>query len=285
MAAGIDGQAREGPELLPPQGIDEGDAVDRVAEELHPVGAFLFVGGEDLDAIAPDPESAPVKIDVVAFVLDLHQALQDVVAGDLHPALEQEEHPGVGLRGTEPVDARDARHDDHVAALQERMRRRMAQLVDLVVDGRILFDVRVRAGNVGFRLVVVVIADEILDGVVGEERAELLVELGGERLVVGDDERGAAGGLDDLGNGEGLAGSRHPQENLVGATGRQAGRQCVDGPGLVALGREIGHHSECIHRSSLPSPPFRIHRDLFATANRLRTGETEGLSGALRNSR
>ena len=45
------------------------------------------------------------------------------------------------------------------------------QLVQLVVDGGFFFDVDVARGNVGFGLVVVVIADEILDRVAGKERS------------------------------------------------------------------------------------------------------------------
>jgi hypothetical protein len=38
--------------------------------------------------------------------------------------------------------------------------------------------------DVGFGLIVIVVADEILDGVLGEEFLELLVKLGRESLVV-----------------------------------------------------------------------------------------------------
>ena len=65
----------------------------------------------------------------------------------------------------------------------------VAQAVDLVVDGRVLLDVEVLRGHVGLGLVVVVVADEVLDGVVGQELAELVAELGRQRLVVGDDQR------------------------------------------------------------------------------------------------
>jgi hypothetical protein len=41
--------------------------------------------------------------------------------------------------------------------------------VDLLVDERVLLDVRVGRGDVGLGLVVVVVADEVVDGVVGEE--------------------------------------------------------------------------------------------------------------------
>ena len=63
------------------------------------------------------------------------------------------------------------------------------QPVDLVVPGRVLLDVGVAPGQVRLGLVVVEVTDEVLDGVVREELAELGVQLGRERLVVGQDQR------------------------------------------------------------------------------------------------
>ena len=66
---------------------------------------------------------------------------------------------------------------------------RQAQAVDLLVDVGVLLDVGVVLRDVGLGLVVVVVGDEVLDGVVREELAELGVELGGQRLVVGQHQR------------------------------------------------------------------------------------------------
>jgi hypothetical protein len=74
----------------------------------------------------------------------------------------------VVVRRAEAVDAGDAGHDDHVAPGEERAGRRVAQAVDLVVDRGVLLDVGVRCRDVGLGLVVVVVADEVLDGVVGK---------------------------------------------------------------------------------------------------------------------
>ena len=112
-----------------------------------------------------------MEVDVVPLVLDLDQAREHRVPRDLHPLFQQEEHPVVGLRGAEAVDAGDAGHDDDIPPLQEGVGRRVAQLVDLLVDRGVLLDVGVRAGDVGLGLVVVVITDEILDGVFREERS------------------------------------------------------------------------------------------------------------------
>jgi len=48
-----------------------------------------------------------------------------------------------------------------------------------IVDLRFFLDVEIVAGDVGLGLVVVVIADEVGDGVLREEVAELAIELGG----------------------------------------------------------------------------------------------------------
>ena len=122
-----------------------------------------------------------------------------------------------------------------VAALEQRAGGREAQLVQFLVDGGFFFDVEVAGGDVGFGLVVVVVADEVFDGVVGEERLELVIELGGQRLVVRQDQRGPVGLLDDLGHGEGLAGAGDAEQDLVLFAGAEAAREFLDGAGLVAV--------------------------------------------------
>src|SRR3954466_6552901 len=97
-------------------------------------------------------------------------------------ALELEERAVGALGGADAVDAAHRGDDDHVRPGEERVRRRVPHPVDGVVDDRVLLDVRVARGDVRLGLVVVVVADEILDGVVGEQIPELAVELGGERL-------------------------------------------------------------------------------------------------------
>ncbi len=69
-----------------------------------------------------------------------------------------------------------------------------------------------------------------------EELLELVVELGGEGLVVREDESGALDGLDDFGHGEGLAGAGDAEQDLILLASGEAGDEFGDGAGLVALG-------------------------------------------------
>ena len=93
--------------------------------------------------------------------------------------------------------------------------RGVAQPVDLVVDGRVLLDVGVRRREVGLGLVVVVVGDEELDPVLGEELPQLGGELGGQRLVGLDDEGGPLDLLDHPGDGRRLARAGDALQGLV----------------------------------------------------------------------
>ena len=141
----------------------------------------------------------------------------------------------VGLDRADAVDAGDGGDDDDVVALQQRARRRVAHAVDLLVDRGFLLDVGVRARHIGFGLVVVVIGDEVFDGVVGEEALELAVELRRQRLVGREDQRRALRRLDDLGHGEGLAGAGDAEQHLVALVPVDAVDQLRDRGRLVAL--------------------------------------------------
>ena len=128
-----------------------------VAEELDP-DRQLLVRRDDLQRVAADPERAAVEGQVVARVLDVDQPPQQLVALDLLPDLHPHRPVEVLLRRAQAVDRRDGRHHDHVAAGQQRHRRRVPQPLDLLVDRGVLLDVGVGLRDVRLGLVVVVVA-------------------------------------------------------------------------------------------------------------------------------
>ena len=83
----------------------------------------------------------------------------------------------------------------------------MAHAVDLLVERAFLLDIGVGARDIGFRLVIVVVADEILDRVFREEAPHFAVKLCRQCLVGGQNQGRPLHRLDDMGDGEGLAGS------------------------------------------------------------------------------
>ena len=208
MRVGVDLDEFELVLLVAGERIELLDILHGVAEQIHAPGAVFIVRRENVDDVAAHAERAAGEIGLRALVLQRHEIGDQLALVDALALLQRKGHRGIGLDRADTVDAGHRGDDDDVVALQQRARRRMAHAVDLLVDRGILLDVGVGARHVGFRLVVVVIGDEILDRIVGEEILELAIELRGQRLVRRQDQGRALRRLDHLGHGVGLAASR-----------------------------------------------------------------------------
>ena len=108
-------------------------------------------------------------------------------------------------------------------------------------------------GDIGLGLVVVVVGDKILHRVVGKELFELLAQLGGQRFVVGQNQRGTLDGLNNLCHCVGLAGAGDAQQHLLPQAVAQTLRQFRNGLGLVACGLIFGNNLEIRHSRRLLS--------------------------------
>ncbi len=149
------------------------ERLDLVAEHLD-ADRQLFVLGNDLDRVAAHAEVAAGEVDVIAVVLHRDEFADEPVSVDALTDLQSDHRVHVLLGSAEAVDAGNRRDHDHVAPTEQRVRGRVAQRLDLGVDRAVFLDERVSLRNVGLGLVVVVVRDEVLDGVVGHELAELV---------------------------------------------------------------------------------------------------------------
>ena len=193
--------------------------LDLVAEHLDPDGQLL-VDREDLDGVAADPERAAGEGEVVAGVLLGDQRAQQLVAVAGLPQLDLQRPVDVLLRRAQAVDAGDGGDHHDVAPGEQALRRRVPQPLDLVVDRGVLLDVGVGLRDVGLGLVVVVVGDEVLDRVVGQQLAELVGQLGGQRLVRRHDQRRPLHLLDQPGRRRRLAGAGGAEQDDVASPPR-----------------------------------------------------------------
>ena len=178
-----------------------------------------------------------MEVLVIAPVVECDEIGQQLIARQLFANADGERHRRIGLDRTDAVNARHRRDDDDVVTFKQRARCGMAHAVDLFVDRRFFLDVGVGARYVGFGLVVVVIGDEIFDGVVREEAFEFSIELRGQRLVRRQDQRRALCRLDDVRHRERFAGTRDAEQHLVLLVLSHAFDEFCDRLRLVALRR------------------------------------------------
>ena len=244
MRVGVDADIVEARDLLAGQRIELDDLLDIVAEERHAPRGILIVRREDFERVALHAEIAALERGVVALVLERDELADDLALVDDLALLQVEDHRRIGLDRSDAVQARHRRDDDHVVALEQRAGRRMAHPVDRLVDRAFLLDVGVGPRHVRLGLVIIVVADEIFDRVVREERLELAVELRGEDLVRRQDQRGALQRLDHLGHREGLARSGDAEQHLVALARQRRLDQFLDRGRLVARRRIVADELE-----------------------------------------
>ena len=182
------------------QWIEQREGVDRIVEQLHAHRFALGFRREDVDDVAADTVGALCQIELVAGVLHLRQAPQQLALVDSITAHQVQDHRQIGLWIAEAVDRGNRGDNDGVRTLEQRLGCREPHLLDVLVYRGVLLDKGIRGWDVRLRLVVVVVGDEVLHRIMWKELAELAVELGGEGFVVGEDHRGALYALDDTRN-------------------------------------------------------------------------------------
>ena len=195
-------------------------------------------------------------------------------------------HRRVGLAIADAVDARHRRDDDHVAARQQRERRRVAHPIDLLVHDRVLLDERVGRRDVRLGLVVVVVADEVVDGVVGEQLLELAVELRREDLVVRDDQRRPVDLRDHVRHRERLARAGDAEQDLrlvaaPEAVDELAGSPWADRPRARTATR-AGSRAPVFAGRSGGGAGSRVARDLLPIRAHRRHSSPPGPAGSAR---
>ena len=116
----------------------------------------------------------------------------------------------------------------------------MTQTLDFFVDRGVFFDVGIGSWDVGFWLIVIVIADKIFHGVFGEKFLEFGIKLSCQGFVVCQDQGRALCLGNHLGHGVGFATTSNPEQGLSVNAGFQSLDKFGNGLGLVAFGRVCG---------------------------------------------
>jgi len=219
--------------------IEQLQCFDLVVEELDADGQLAVLRRKNIDGVATHPERPTRKILFVARVLHADQPPDHIALADFVADAHDEAHLRVVLGRADAVDGAHRRHDDRVASLQHALGRRQPHLLDVLVDGAVFFDEQVALRHVGLGLVIVVVADEVLDGVMRKKFAELAVKLRRQRLVRCEDDGRPAEPGDHVGHGEGFAGTSHAQQGLEHLAIVHAFDQAINRFRLIAR-RRIG---------------------------------------------
>ena len=199
--------------LLPGLRIERRDTVYLVIPELDTIGCSVksFDSRKNINRIAVYTKAASVELYFIIDIKGIHEAAQQFIPVYPHSLLQIHHLLGKSCRICHTIQAGDRRNDNDVLPpRQQRSGCTQAKFIDLVVDLQILFYIGVRRRQVSLRLVIIVIGDEIFDGIVREKGLELTVQLGSEGFVMTQDQGRLLHFLDHIGDSKSLSGPCHP---------------------------------------------------------------------------
>ena len=169
---------------------------------------------------------------------------------------------------------------DHVAPAEQRVRGRVPQPLDLVVDRRVLLDERVRLRDVRLGLVVVVVARRSTrPRCSGNSSRNSFASCAASVLLWREHQRGPLHLLDQPGRGRRLAGAGRAEQHDVRFARLHAAGELGDRRGLVAARRVVADHPERadragrLHSTRLGAPRTPLPRSA-ERRTRCRTGAT-----------
>ena len=123
------------------QHINLRNPVDLVPEKFHPDCCIFLIGGDYFQHIPSDTECTTLKIHVISIILDLYQLADHLIPVFDHTRTQGDHHVLIVCRTTQTIDTGHAGHYDHIPPLCQRHGRRQTQLINLVIDRRILCDI------------------------------------------------------------------------------------------------------------------------------------------------
>ena len=151
------------------------NTVDLISKELHTDRCIGIVRRENLKNIPVYAECSSLKIHLIACILHINESLDYIVTVNLHARSQRNHHVHIIIRTADSIDAGNGCHNDHILALRQSRRRRKTQLIDLIIDCRILRNIGVRLRHISFRLIIIIIGHEILYCILREEFFKLTI--------------------------------------------------------------------------------------------------------------
>ena len=208
----------------------------------------------DIHDVPSGSESAAGEIHVVSVVLYIRELSEQARSVHLHARPQADELVAIRTRTTQSVYARDRCDYDDIPPLKLSCCSGVSELIYLIINVCVLLYIHVRRRDVGLRLIIVVVRNEILDGVVWEELLELSVKLSRQGFVVRNYQGRFLHSLYDFRHSKSLAGAGHSHQGLCLCSRKYSVRNLFNRLWLIAGRLVFTYYFEFAHfRNYSPS--------------------------------
>ena len=164
------------------------DAVDFVAEKFHTDSIFRGCHRENFHYIPANTKGTALKIHIISVILHFNEAVQHFIPVFFHTGTERKHHAIVFFRVTQTIDTGYAGNNNNILPFHQCRCGRVAQFVDFFIDCGIFLNIGIGAGHIGFRLIVIIVANKVFHCIFWEYLFKLAVKLCSKGFIVCNDQ-------------------------------------------------------------------------------------------------
>ena len=145
----------------------------------------VIIPRKDIKHIAFDTEVAVPKFGSCASIEALYQSVHQLGTRE-YIALFEGNHVLLKFdRVTDTIQTRHRCHNQYIAPTRQQSRGgAKAQFFNFIVNREVFFDISTCGRYIGFRLIVVVVRNEVFYSVIGEESLKFRIQLSSQRLIM-----------------------------------------------------------------------------------------------------
>ena len=213
--------------------LNHTDSLYFCTKKLDTIVVF-FARWEDLKRITENSKHALFKIRCAPIKLKwnkmINEILEDIFLSDGQP----QNTTKIFFLISNTIDTAHRSDDDDIFSGEKCLCRSMTETIDFIIDGRVLFDICIGFLDICFWLIVIVIADKIVDSILWEKFSKFLTKLSSESFIVSNYESGALDFLNNICHCEGLSRPSNTLKCLITIACFEAFYQGVYGLRLVS---------------------------------------------------
>ena len=199
---------------FPCQRLHLGDPVNLISEKFDADQIVSALCRVHFHYISPDTESCTLDIHIITVVLNVDQLPEHFIPVLHHSGAQRYDQILIFVRASQSIDTGHAGHHHDIPAFRQGCCRRQTQLIDLIIDGRILGNIGIRRRYIRLRLIIIVIGDKIFHCVLWEKFLHFPVKLSRQCFVMRNDQCWLVQRLDHIRHGKGLTRTGDTQEGL-----------------------------------------------------------------------
>ena len=199
---------------LPCERLHLCNTVDLISEKFDADQIVAALCRVHFHHISSDTESCTLDIHIITIVLNVDQLPEHFISVLHHAGAQRYDQILIFVRASQTVNTGHAGYHYDISAFRQGCRSRQSQLIDLIIDGRILGNISIRRRHISLRLVIVVIGDKIFYRILREKFLHLPVKLPRQCFIMGNDQSRLIQRLDHICHGKGLTGTGDTQQGL-----------------------------------------------------------------------